>query len=123
MRLRIYRELQVWEKLLNLSVKGRLFGTAMFVIPGVQIASSAAFITFKTRMDLSQKIFIAIFAFDAIVFPFVVVSFASHLVGFTRKWLEGSRKCCRGDKYLRRVVSSMRPLRVEFRSNYADQTT
>jgi hypothetical protein len=121
--IKVYRQLQVWEKVLNHTVKGRLFGIAMFLTPLMQVLSTALVLTLGHKLTWDQAAIIVTLASDAALFTLVTVSFAALILGYTTKWLIGNKRRCLGDKYRRRVFRSFRPLRVEFGNNYADKTT
>lgn len=119
----MYRKLQVWERSLNESVKGRLFGSAMFLIPVVQVVATTLLLSIGSQLRWDRTLFVAAFSADAMIYSFATVSFAAVILSTSTKWLERERRQWQRSKYMRRVDRSLRPLRIEFGSNFADKTT
>lgn len=122
-RIIVYRQLQIWEKALSNTLKGRLFGIAMFVVPIIQVFAFTVLITFGSNLLWYEVGFVGSIAIDAVVCSFSLVSYASLLLICSSKWLIGYRDRSVCNKYERRVAKSFRPLRVEFGSNYVDRMT
>lgn len=122
-QIKTYRQLQIWEKIMNQSLKGRLFGVVMFVIPVLQVVAFTVLLSLGPNLAWFEAGFTAAFACDCLMFCMTVVSFAALLLNCTTKWLVGYRRLSMHIKYERKVTKSFRPLRVEFRNNFADRTT
>lgn len=122
-QMRVYRQLSIWERILNANVRGRLFCSASFGAPVVQVLGTTVLISQRFDLPIMHLMLISMFAVDAFIFVVVVISPGSRIYLETKNWLQRSKLDCGRKKVLRREWKSMRPLKVEMGSNFADETT
>lgn len=122
--LRRYKELLVWEKLMNACISGRMMAVVMAVIPVVQVLSSCGLILVHSNVSLVQNAFLLFIMIEAIVFVVFLLTAAG--VGYKKsiQWLQRQRA---GRKWRERVwrktIASFPPIKIHFGSNFVDPLT
>lgn len=120
--LEAFRQSQVEERVLNACFRGRVLPMEVLVAPLLQIFIGVAVITlFHTAHWIVVSVLVILFV-DAVVLVLIPLSAGSVIYSRTQDWIKGVQ-CGNGNKYLRRVARSLRPLRLEFGGNYLDTLT
>lgn len=118
-----YRQLQIFEKIINTTFRTRVFLPVLCALPLIQIFSGAAFlILFHSESGLTLSILINAWL-DAAFAGIISLSAGSVIYTRTKDWILGLFGQDGRKSYGRRVVRSYRPLRLEFGSNYIDRLT
>lgn len=120
--LKKYRELQVLEKLNNSCLRFNTFSKMAFACPIVEIFSGFAIVKLHHSMDIFYLVALLVAKFVAALVNLVVFG-AGSIYSQSWKWLQTEQNLRKGNKFERRVIKSMMPLRIWFGSNYVDPLT
>ncbi|OXA53347.1 hypothetical protein Fcan01_10982 [Folsomia candida] len=119
-----YRELKVYEKLLNSCTRSRIFLTIALPIPCFQILLSYIFFKFFHSEDVGKfMISLCLSTYFAIlVFTILLFSSAAQINNWSRSWIVKSKKRC-WNMFKKRMHRSLTPLRFEFGNNFVERLT
>lgn len=119
---RKYRELQIYEKLFNSCVQGRIFPVIVSFCPVVEILGGFACIRLREGMNILEFAFICAETTLVTVFTLFFFSGAGMIYTGSVKWL---RDCKSGEtnRVNRKVLASLTPLKVRFGQNFVDGLT
>ncbi|OXA41382.1 hypothetical protein Fcan01_23750 [Folsomia candida] len=120
-----FREIQVLEKLLNDCFKKRIFPIVAWTLPILQIAFCFSMIQLHDKISFAAfPMYVGMYV-DCVVFNMLVFVGAARVntisVGWITKFVKDDK--IRNSKWKMKAVSSFRPLRGEFGSNFADALT
>lgn len=119
-----YRQLQIQERLHNLSYKGRILPVSILAIPSIQIMTGFTLITLLHKVNILQTSIFLVMYLDVFLFGMIVLTFTSSIYVKTESWI--SKVKYRGGKdsrYFLKAHKSFRPLRLEFGNNFVDRIT
>ncbi|OXA53690.1 hypothetical protein Fcan01_10450 [Folsomia candida] len=119
-----YRNLQVYEKVLNSCTKGRIFPVTMWIIPCVQIGLGIINIKLGQSNDV-DKLRMLVFSgayLVLLIFTMTTFSAAGEVNSVSKMWIQQCNRTVRtkGDKLLKK---SLQPLKIQFGSNFAEALT
>lgn len=119
-----YRQLQVHGKIMNACYKNRIFPTALYLVPFVQIIAGHGVIQLlKGSIPFEVDTFMLVCMYcDATPFNILITTFTANIVLMSRKWLKLARSRCK-TPIGRRILRSMKPVRMEFGNNFVDCLT
>lgn len=117
-----YRELQVFEKLLNAFTAARIFPVLVSTLPAMEILGVFALVRLHGGMDTLQLAFIAAETLIVTGFTLVFFSGPGKIYSGSVKWL---RDCKAGENrgVNRKVLASWTPLKIRFSKNFVDELT
>lgn len=121
-----YRELQIFEKLLNSCVLSRIFPSMAWLGPIVQIMGTFALIKFHGGMNPFHVAFVVTETVIMAGCNLILFSGAGRIYGKSCEWLVLVKNGKIGDiqnNVGRKVLKSMPPLRVWFSGNFVDRLT
>lgn len=117
-----YRELQVFEKLFNSCIQGRIFPIFVTVCPVVEILGGFACVRLHLGMNSFEVAFILMETGLVTGFTLVFFSGAGKIYTGSVSWL---RDCKVGEncKVNRKLLASLTPLKFRFGQNFVDGLT
>lgn len=118
-----YRELQVFEKLLNSCIQGRICPAVVSACPIIEILGGFACIRLRQVLNPLEFAFFAMETLIVTVYGFVLISGAGKIYTGSLKWLRDCRAGNENDRIKRRLLASLTPLKVRFGQNFVDGFT
>ncbi|OXA53838.1 hypothetical protein Fcan01_10304 [Folsomia candida] len=119
-----YRELKVYEKLLNSCTKSRILLTVALLAPAIQILLSCVSIKlFQSENTRKIEAFLFIWVYIlALVFTIFLFSAAAQINNLSMNWISLFKRKCR-NRVERRMHKSLMSLRLEFGNNFVEALT
>lgn len=123
-----YRRLQIWEKLLNSFIKGRLMAHLMVGVSGIQIVIMIALIHRRNEMGYGEILCMSAVFLNTAFAQFLLLSACAETYKQSRRWVQRKKNMDFSlnnlqRKIAKKTLSSIRPLRVEFLDNFVDRLT
>lgn len=119
-----YRMLQVFESLLNSTVRYRVWPALTAYLPALHVLGAVACIKFHKHLALPNFVFVISVSIIVAVTELIFYTGCSKIYGNSLSWLScvksGGMKM---NKVERKMVRSMQPLRIWFGSNFVDELT
>jgi hypothetical protein len=122
-QIQVYRKLQVFEALLNSSVRFYIFPVTILIAPIIQILAGFATIHLHNQLGISLLIFLTLAFIEGTFVDVLFLTGAKQVYVKSYEWLSKMRRIHGMDRIRRRVLKSMLPLRVWFGNNWVDRTT
>lgn len=123
---RKYRNLMILEKLINSCVRARIFTIITMLCPILQIFGSYIIIKFHSSLEWSQLITVIMIDYYCILYNVMALGGAGSIHSKSCEWLIMTKNDClehKSNKFRRREIKSMTPLRIWFGSNFVDHLT
>ncbi|OXA53839.1 hypothetical protein Fcan01_10305 [Folsomia candida] len=119
-----YRELKVFEKLLNSCTKSRILLTIALLAPAIQILLGVISIKlFQSGNTRKIEAFLFTWAYILVlIFTMFLFSAAAQINNLSRNWISVFKRKCR-NRVERRMHKSLMSLRLEFGNNFVEALT
>lgn len=119
---RLYNEMQVLERVLNATLKGRLMCFLIFDISLIQYFCGCVLLTIAEELAAMEISLFVLTYIDASAFLFTILTLAGRIFVKSERLIRILGRS-RLSKFKRRQVKSWRPMRVEFGQNFVDALT
>ncbi|XP_021953388.2 uncharacterized protein LOC110850231 [Folsomia candida] len=117
-----YRQVQVFEQLLNSCTRFRIFPVFAATVPGIQIITTYACVKHFDAMQLTHLLVVFFGMVDGILFNMVLFTGSAKLYSKSADYLDGVRIRARG-KLETRFARSLTQVRLRFGNNFVDELT
>ncbi|OXA48054.1 Alpha-D-ribose 1-methylphosphonate 5-triphosphate synthase subunit PhnL [Folsomia candida] len=123
-KIKAYRKLQMFEKLVNSTLKGRILPIFAYAIPLLQIF--VGFVTAKmiTIQPLNPRV--GLFAYGyvgAILMSVLTLTSAGMVNTLSKEWIKSGNGKERSTNIGRKMHASLAPLKIRFANNFVDKLT
>lgn len=122
-----YRKLQVWERIVNNTIRLRLMGEPMLFLSALHVVLTTSIVLFHEEMGSFMLGLFLLILTEMVPFQFCVLTGAAEIyklsLKWKREWKGGRAQFWEKGTLFRREVKSIRALKIEFADNFVDSLT